>query len=258
MTSRLVLIVALGLMFVPIANAATLLEISTSESGTFGYRYNDVRANRESAFFEFVGEGVDLSLSVSGFDIDQATEVQVFVNGSSVGFLATTANNGIGLSTISIPAQKQVEGSNTLEFRQRVPGWIWGVTDLLLSRAVSGIDISQYNLLFSDEFNAPPGSELESDKWDTAFIWGPYLPINNEEQLYVDTLGMHANFDHSPFELTGSTLKITATPTDLTLQPPVRPPEGSSIWQPRSYTEYRYNGPEGNDPGFQSSTCLVS
>ena len=110
--------------------------------------------------------------------------------------------------------------------------------------------LEQYELVFNDEFN---GSSLDPSKWDTGLLWGPYLPINNEEQLYVDTLGMHSDFHHSPFEFTGSTLKINATATDGNLQPPERPPEGTSVWQPRSYTEYRYNGPTENGPGYQPS-----
>ena len=111
-------------------------------------------------------------------------------------------------------------------------------------------NLSNYTMMFNDEFN---GSSLNPNKWDTGLLWGPYFPINNEKQLYVDTLGMHSDFSHSPFEFTGSTLKITATPTSSNLQPPARPAEASSVWQPRSYSEYRYNGPSEDGPGYQPS-----
>ncbi|MFK7995627.1 MAG: family 16 glycosylhydrolase [Granulosicoccus sp.] len=114
-------------------------------------------------------------------------------------------------------------------------------------------DLSQFSLVFSDEFNAPEGSSLDATKWDTGLLWGPYFPINNEEQLYVDSLGMHGDFDHTPFHLTGSTLKITATPTDASLQPPPRPAEDDPVWNPRSYSEYRYNGPTATTLGYQPS-----
>jgi len=112
-------------------------------------------------------------------------------------------------------------------------------------------NLSGYKLVFNDEFN---GSTLDPTKWDTGLLWGPYFPINNEEQLYVDTLGMNSDFSHSPFEFTGTTLKITATPTDSTLQPPPRPDRDDFV-QPRSYSEYRYNGPdeEAPGPGYQPS-----
>ena len=64
---------------------------------------------------------------------------------------------------------------------------------------------------------------------------------------------MHSGFNFSPFEFTGSTLKITATPTSDSLQPPERPPEDSDLWRPHPYTEYRYNGPTEAGPGYKAS-----
>ena len=115
-----------------------------------------------------------------------------------------------------------------------------------------------YTLVFEDNFS---GSELDPTKWDTALLWGPYFAINDEEQMYVDTLGMHSGESHSPFEFTGSTLKITATPVSDSVPVPARPDfffaDGSRnpIWRPNDYSEYRYNGPTVNngvsDPGYQ-------
>jgi len=65
---------------------------------------------------------------------------------------------------------------------------------------------SEYQLMFSDEFN---GSTLDATKWNTAFLWGPYLPINNEEQYYVDSLGSDSDKAYSPFDVSAGTLKIT-------------------------------------------------
>ena len=247
----------------------SVLTIGVIETQTYGHRFNGSENSREIAAFSFESSGSDLTLQVTGYDIDSRTEVSVFVNDTDIGNLAVTDNNSLADSSFSIPMSSQVQGSNTLEFRQRRPGWIWGVTDILLTdngptdneptddvppESTNGVpDIGDYTLVFSDEFNASPGSTLNPSKWDTALLWGPYFPINNEEQMYVDTLGMHAEFSHTPFEFTGSTLKITATPTSPTLQPPPRPPEGSPDWQPRSYSEYRYNGPSDEGPGYQAS-----
>ena len=128
--------------------------------------------------------------------------------------------------------------------------------------AIASIDNldENYTLVFEDNFS---GSQLDPTKWDTGLLWGPYFQINNEEQLYVDTLGMHSGESHSPFEFTGSTLKINATPVSEALPVPPRPsffffPNGTKnpIWEPNDYSEYRFNGPfiDGNgntDPGFQ-------
>ena len=101
-----------------------------------------------------------------------------------------------------------------------------------------------YTLVFEDNFS---GSQLDPSKWDTALIWGPYFPINQEEQMYVDTLGMHSGESHSPFEFTGSTLKINATAVSDSVPVPERPDflfsDGSRnpIWEPNDYSEYRFN-----------------
>lgn len=121
------------------------------------------------------------------------------------------------------------------------------------------IDLSDYDLVFGDDFD---GTELDAEKWSTAPLWGPYLPINNEQQLYVDTLGMHSEdhssySDYNPFKVSEGTLKITATPTSSTLQPPPRPdehvsyPPYPSTWRPYSWAEYRYNGETDDRAGYR-------
>lgn len=240
------------------SDALPRLQIDVTESGVYGFNYQGITAHRESAQFVFQGSNDGLTLDVTGYDIDTGKEVAVMVNQQLVGHLARSPNNGTVLSTIAIPSELQIEGDNVLSFSQQTPGWKWGITNLLLVQSMTGPDdsaptvpdLGSYSLVFADEFD---GSQLDPAKWDTGLLWGPYFPINNEEQLYVDTLGMHAGFDHSPFELTGDTLKITATPTSGDLQPPERPAEDSDLWQPRSYSEYRYNGPTNDGPGYQPS-----
>ncbi|MFK7857913.1 MAG: family 16 glycosylhydrolase [Granulosicoccus sp.] len=96
--------------------------------------------------------------------------------------------------------------------------------------------ISDYELVFQDEFNG--GGQLDTSKWNSGLLWGPYKPINNEEQLYVDSLGMHSGFEYDPFTLTAQgTLKITATEVTSSLKPPVKPDVDDPVWG--QYLEYR-------------------
>ena len=118
------------------------------------------------------------------------------------------------------------------------------------SPAIASPDLSNFVEVFSDEFN---DAELDSSKWNTGYLWGPYLPINNEEQLYVDQFGINSGSmlgnggqTPSPFQMTGSSLKIIATPVTNINQLPPRPAEGAAIWD--DYPEYRYNGDDPNDP----------
>lgn len=112
----------------------------------------------------------------------------------------------------------------------------------------------EYTLVFSDEFD---GDTLDPARWNTGFLWGPYVPINNEQQMYIDTLGMHLSPDHDPFTVSNGTLKITAVPKTSTVTTPPRPPEKDPVWG--GILEYRYNGPTVDpdtgetDPGWQES-----
>lgn len=66
-----------------------------------------------------------------------------------------------------------------------------------------------YELVFSDEFN---GSELDSSKWVTQYLWGDQLVINSEEQHYVD-IQNKPDFGFNPFSFDGESVTISSIPT---------------------------------------------
>ena len=188
--------------------------------------------------------GQSITLTGTGSDLDgtildyQWTENNsLLANSASFSYTPTSA--GINTITLTVFDDDGEQSSDSININ----------TSLKETKP----NLSNYTLAFADEFNEPIGSVLDSNKWDTGFLWGPYLPINNEKQMYIDTLGMHSEFSHSPFAFTGSSLIISATPTSSALQPPARPSELDPIWQPNSYTEYRYNGETSTGPGYQSS-----
>lgn len=105
-------------------------------------------------------------------------------------------------------------------------------------------DLSQYRMVFNDEFEGP---ELDSSKWNTGLLWGPYVVINQEEQVYIDALGMHAGASYNPFSFTPEgTLKITASPTAEVGPPPPMPDPGDPVWG--QFLEYR--APGENEPPY--------
>ena len=79
--------------------------------------------------------------------------------------------------------------------------------------ASPGVDTSEMELIFSDEFN---GTAIDNSKWNTSQTWGPDLIINNELQYYVDT-NSNADAGFNPFSFDGESLIISAveTPEDL-------------------------------------------
>lgn len=73
--------------------------------------------------------------------------------------------------------------------------------------------LDDYELVFSDEFT---NSVLDTSKWNTSFLWGTDLFINNEEQYYVDVVN-DPDFGFNPFSFDGENLTINTikTPAEL-------------------------------------------
>ena len=101
--------------------------------------------------------------------------------------------------------------------------------------------LGDYDLVFSEEFDGPA---LDPDKWTTSFLWGPYQRINAEEQLYVDTLGLHAGSAYDPFVFTRNgatrTMKIVATPIGGGVRVPPQPPANDPLWDDNPHGPWRH------------------
>ncbi len=61
----------------------------------------------------------------------------------------------------------------------------------------------EYSLVFEDNFD---GIELDRNKWNTEFLWGPGVVINNEQQYYVNA----DQFGYNPFKVADGVLSIEA------------------------------------------------
>ena len=88
-------------------------------------------------------------------------------------------------------------------------------------------DLTEYELVFGDEFDGPV---LDVEKWTSRFFWGPYVPINGEEQYYVDSLGLDSDFQYSPFSFLDGVLSITAIPTTALVSAPAQPEVDDGLW----------------------------
>lgn len=73
--------------------------------------------------------------------------------------------------------------------------------------------LDDYELVFAEEFQ---GMTLDSSKWNTAYLWGPNLVINSEEQYYVDII-RDPDFGFNPFTFDGEFMTINSikTPPEL-------------------------------------------
>ncbi len=80
---------------------------------------------------EFYSTGEDMNLEVIGYDIEASEKVDVYLNGTKVGRLATSLNDGHSTGEhIFIPMRLQQVGKNTIQFRRVSPHSRWGVTSL--------------------------------------------------------------------------------------------------------------------------------
>ena len=122
----------------PPAPTDITLTVGTLESGQYGHFFDPQRNDGDEVTASFQGTGQDLLLSLTGYDIDKTTEVQVLLNGNSLGFLSQGPNNGLNAGdSFAITAAQQQQGENILTFAQQFTGWGWGVTNILLQDAAA-------------------------------------------------------------------------------------------------------------------------
>ena len=121
----------------------TVLQLSVKDTAQYGQSYNGQTAPDGKVLAGFAGTGEDVLLTFDGFDIDHGNEVEVFLNGESLGILAAGVNNGLSSHQFLIAAEQQQAGDNTIEFVQLGnPAWKWGVTNLLIEPAGPAITLT--------------------------------------------------------------------------------------------------------------------
>ncbi len=111
-----------------------VLRLGVAETGQWGNRWAGRSEPDGEVVASFAGTEQDLTLSVTGYDIDIGDEVEVLLNGDHLGYLSAGPNDALnGGDRFFIAADAQREGENVLTFKQtQSASWIWGVTDLLL------------------------------------------------------------------------------------------------------------------------------
>ncbi|MCB2101944.1 MAG: M10 family metallopeptidase C-terminal domain-containing protein [Rhodobacterales bacterium] len=146
--------------------ADMVLTPGTTVTDDFGNNWNGLTEPDGLVTAAFTNTGTDLELSLKGWDVDFADEVEVLLNGVSLGFLSVGVNEQLnGGDTFAIAAGDQITGTNILTFQQATNvTWKWGVTDILLTEVVppSGAVVSL----------ATPGpGQAEGDAGTTVFTF---------------------------------------------------------------------------------------
>jgi hypothetical protein len=136
----------------------------------FGHNYGSNHHETE-LIATFEGGTSDLVLSVSGYDIDYADEVAVYLNGILLGYLRVGLDDALnGGDSFCIPVGDQVSGENRIRFVQKTAGWTWGVTNLLVTQITGG-------------GSCPPQIPLTVDVLDTGQYGHNYGSNHHEAEL---------------------------------------------------------------------------
>jgi subtilisin family serine protease len=112
-----------------------VLTLGVTDAGQYGWLYGTGQ-HEEELIATFTGTGTNLTLQVTGYDIDYNDEVSVSLNGVLLGHLSKGPSDGLNAGdSFSIPGASQIVGGvNQIAFRQvKSVGFKWGVTNLLLS-----------------------------------------------------------------------------------------------------------------------------
>jgi subtilisin family serine protease len=109
------------------------LSIGVTDTGEYGYKYGS-NQHINGLTVDFTGTSGDLLFTVTGYDIDYSDEIGVYLNDNFLGYLRRGPNNGLSAGdSFAIPAGDQISGENRIKFVQKKPGWIWGITNLMVA-----------------------------------------------------------------------------------------------------------------------------
>ena len=181
------------------------------DTGEYGWKFGSDR-HQVSLVTVFQNTGVDSELSVTGYDIDKADEIAVFLNGNLLGYLDVGPDNGFNSGNVfPIMLYQQLPGENTIEFRQKTPGYIWGVKNLLLDDFVPDVtltpgvvDTGDYGWLYgSGEHSTLLTVGFENNGVDVEFSVTGY-DIDKDDEIAVflngnllDYLSTGPNYAHN-------------------------------------------------------------
>lgn len=122
------------------------------EDGVYGHKFQGTSDLDGTVSFQFFFEPTDdMTLFVQGFDIDFEGEIEVFLNGVSMGFMSVTGNNEMGGSQFDIALEDVADGGNVISFEVAADTKRhWGVTDLVLLNSDINVSTMKIDPEFTD------------------------------------------------------------------------------------------------------------
>jgi hypothetical protein len=135
------------------------LSIGATNPSLYGSDQSPTRFTGLRANFNLDSVSNDYKLGVTGWDIDSADEIQVFLNGTSLGFLDVSANQNFNFGSSFVFATPALRtGMNQIELVQKSLSDQWAVKDMQVSIlrpdiVPSRVDITDSRLAPNELFN---------------------------------------------------------------------------------------------------------
>jgi subtilisin family serine protease len=167
-------------------------------TGQYGYGYGSSQYTTELTV-GFESTSVDLLFSVTGYDIDYADELAVYLNDNLLGYLSKGPNNGLNAGdNFPIPADAQIPGENRIKFVVKTAGWIWGVTNLLISEnSLQPFDIAlTYGVIDTGQYGYGYGSNQYATEFTVGFEGTSsdlFFSVTGYDIDYTDELAVYLN-----------------------------------------------------------------
>ena len=116
-----------------------MLAYGILEPGQYGNKWNGLIEPDGIVTAAFESSSSDMVLSFDAYDVDSNIEIEVLLNGASLGYLAKGINEGLTHYEISIAAGLQQPGTNEIVFRQAEDlNFVWGVSNVLIDTKPEG------------------------------------------------------------------------------------------------------------------------
>ena len=190
-------VTSIGVLTPPPPPPVIALTVDAVDAGQYGYNYGSSE-HEARLFATFQGDGVTAyQLQVTGYDIDGPKETSIHLNGVQIGYLSEGPDNGLnGGDAISLDPALLVAGENTLEFREQVAGWTWGVTNLavvtaapVIALTVDAVDTGQYGYNYgSSEHETQLFATFQGDR-----VTAYQLQVTGYDIDLVDEISVHLN-----------------------------------------------------------------
>ena len=184
------------LITVPVVGGDCQLALNSFDTTESGWRYGDNQFQAGKTC-TFESNGANRDLYVTGYDIDTNNEVCIYLNGTLIDCLNKGTNNSLTAQQVfTIPMALQSTGTNQIEFRQKNPGWIWGITNVGLfdseqqgcELALNSFDTEPSGWRYGDnQYEAGKTCTFENNNQDRElFVTGYDIDTRDEVCVYLN------------------------------------------------------------------------